>query len=107
MMAIRAAVPVADILLERQRQEALKASGKFTYTCADPEMTHAERLAVLVEEVGEVARALLEQGHLPNEQSHDLHGADLRHELVQVAAVALAWLEAIDDKISKGLDTAR
>ena len=40
-------------------------------------------LAILTEETGEVARALQDRG--------DLHG-----ELVQVAAVAVAWLEAID-----------
>ena len=101
-MALRAAI-IWDIIIERERQERLKEQGKFTHTCADPEMTHAERLPVLIEEVGEVARALLEQGHLPNEQSHDLHGADLRRELVQVAAVALAWLEAVDDAAAKAM----
>jgi NTP pyrophosphatase (non-canonical NTP hydrolase) len=42
-------------------------------------------LRVLVEEVGEVARAI-EEGD----------GAGLKRELVQVAAVAVAFLEAID-----------
>ena len=41
-------------------------------------------MAILTEEVGEVARAALE---------HDTDG--LRLELVQVAAVAVAWLEAL------------
>ena len=40
-------------------------------------------LAVLVEEVGEVARAILERD--PD---------NLHEELVQIAAVAVAWLEA-------------
>lgn len=44
------------------------------------------KLAVLTEEVGEVARCLLERGAL----------SDLKAELVQVAAVAVAWAEAID-----------
>ena len=45
---------------------------------------HPVKVAVLTEEVGEVARAALE---------HDTDG--LRLELVQVAAVAVAWLEAL------------
>jgi len=51
----------------------------------NPAMPDAVRLPVLVEEVGEVASAMLE-------------GADpahLRDELIQVAAVALTWVEAL------------
>jgi hypothetical protein len=44
------------------------------------------RLAVLVEEVGEVARAVME---------HD--AGQVHTELVQVAAVAVAWLEAFEN----------
>ena len=74
---------LAEVGRERSRQEQLKAEGKFTYTCADAEMTDGQRLAVLVEEVGEVARAMND-------------GKGLREELIQVAAVAVAWVEAID-----------
>ena len=81
-----------DVLLERIRQEKLKAEGRFAYTCADQEMHPCEKLAVLSEEVGEVARALLELMRLAN----DTHGMDLRAELIQVAAVAVAWVESID-----------
>ena len=80
------------VLVERERQETLKAEGRFRYTCADVEMSDGERMCVLVEEVGEAARAVLEQRRLAN----DSHGKDLRAELVQVAAVAVAWIEAID-----------
>lgn len=44
-------------------------------------------LGVLMEEVGEVAKAQMEDGFLSDE---------LRTELVQVAAVAAAWVELID-----------
>lgn len=44
-------------------------------------------LTILVEEVGEIARASLE---------HDPEG--LRKELVQVAAVAVAWMEGVDSR---------
>lgn len=75
---------------ERLRQEQLKAAGRFLYTCADDGMKDAERLAVLMEEVGEVARAVLELSRLAN----DTHGKNLRKELIQVAAVVHAWLSA-------------
>ena len=41
-------------------------------------------IAVITEEIGEVAQAAL-KGQLPN----------VHHELIQVAAVAVAWLEDI------------
>lgn len=48
-------------------------------------------LPILMEELGEVARCMLEG----NTHSH------LRDELVQVAAVAVAWLECKDRKHAK------
>lgn len=89
-----------DVSDERMRQEHLKAEGKFTLTCAD-EMSNGARLAVLMEEVGEVARAILEGG-IDGEVSHDKHGKDLRKELVQVAAVAVAWIEGLDRGAGRG-----
>lgn len=77
---------------ERERQDALKADGRFRFTCADLEMDDAERTAVLGEEFGEVCRAVLEKSRLAN----DRHGKELRKELAQVAAVAVAWIEALD-----------
>jgi NTP pyrophosphatase (non-canonical NTP hydrolase) len=50
-------------------------------------------LPVLVEEVGEVARALCECRHL---RTDDVElRAQLRSELIQVAAMTCAWLEAV------------
>jgi NTP pyrophosphatase (non-canonical NTP hydrolase) len=78
------------VALERSRQERLKASGKFAATCADALMSPAEKLAVLVEEVGEVAR------HLCDARAPDgIDAQGLRDELTQVAAVAVAWLESL------------
>jgi len=76
---------------ECRRQEELKAEGRFKYTCRDPEMSDTERLAVLVEEVGEAARAVLEMRDLAN----DKHMANLEKELIQVAAVAVSWVEGM------------
>lgn len=69
---------------ERERQETLKAAGKFAKTCADA-MDDGIRLAVLTEEVGELA-------HEINEGRAT--GLEAQKELIQVGAVVLAWLES-------------
>lgn len=99
------------VLCERTRQDELKAAGRFTYTCADNGMTNAEKLAALGEELGEalddyaalrlgvllgrVAREVLTQEE--HRLARDTVGTReaLRGELVQVAAVAVAWVEAL------------
>lgn len=53
--------------------------------CSSASVAPTTKVAVLLEEAGEVARAVL-----------DLDNDSLRAELVQVAAVAIAWLEGID-----------
>lgn len=78
-----------QIVRERSRQEALMEKGRFAWTCSDPEISNELRLGVLCEEVGEVARAVLGCCGVVAD------GGDLERELVQVAAVAVAWLEAI------------
>lgn len=82
-------IALRDVYRERVRQDQLKAAGRFELTCADAELPASEKLAILVEEVGEVARAVLERADLVA----DKHGSSLRDELIQVAAVALAWAE--------------
>jgi len=77
---------LSQVALERQRQDQLKALGKFQYTCADPQPGSGAKLAILMEEVGEVARELNEDGM----------AFKLREELIQVAAVACAWIEALN-----------
>jgi hypothetical protein len=52
--------------------------------CSSTDVPEAIKTAVLTEETGEVARAFLDG---------DRDG--LRRELVQVAAVAVAWLESL------------
>lgn len=79
-----------DIRNERTRQEVLKAQGKFPRTCADTfGGTNGERLAVVAEEFGEVAR------HVAEEYA-TIERAGLREELVQLAACCVGWCEAID-----------
>ncbi len=76
---------VEAVYRERIRQEDLKAKGKFKHTCADKEMSDGDCMLVLMEEVGEVARAVLDK---------EGKGA-LREELIQVAAVAVSWAERL------------
>jgi hypothetical protein len=52
--------------------------------CSSSDVSEPVKVAVLAEECGEVARAVL-----------DRDCAALKRELVQVAAVAVAWLEAL------------
>lgn len=82
---------ILDVLEERDRQEEMREAGRFKQTCADPAMDPYVAVAVLGEEFGEVARAVLSAEGNANDG-----GGDLRSELVQVAAVAVAWIEGID-----------
>lgn len=68
---------------ERQRQINLLKSGDILFDCAD-DIHDGTRLQVLVEEVGEVARAMMEGGR-----------EDVFEELVQVAAVAVSCAEGV------------
>lgn len=84
-----------DVAVERGRQEAKCREQRELgvdgwRTCADPQLPDDARLAVLVEEVGEVARELCER-RIGNGDTQRL-----RTELVQLAAVAVAWIEGID-----------
>ena len=84
-----------EISDERARQERLRADGKFTHTAAsanDANFSDGWRLAVLVEEVGEAAEAAIERAGFIGKPK----GNDLRAELIQVAAVCVAWIERLD-----------
>lgn len=98
-ISVAGLVAVRAIVAERVKQDELKAQGRFLYTCADISVvyggaggpTNAEKAAILTEEVGEVCRALLSLEGLSKNDGKQ----NLRKELVQVAAIALAWLEAL------------
>ena len=73
---------VERVRAERERVADLRESGLLLATADEPDCPDVLRLAALVEEVGEVARAI-----------HD--GEDPYAELVQVAGIALGWIEGI------------
>jgi hypothetical protein len=91
--------PALELVLEeRRRQDELHGPAHLR------RIPSGTWLAVLLEETGEAARALLESGGpmVGSRGSFDVarrgagvEGFDLVAELVQVAAVAVAWLEAI------------
>jgi hypothetical protein len=82
---------------ERHRQEEIgrrkRAEGIDWRSCADPAMDGGDgtRFLVLGEEVGEVANAVLEAGY-QGEPGNE----HLRNEVVQIAAVAMRWVDSID-----------
>jgi NTP pyrophosphatase (non-canonical NTP hydrolase) len=83
---IRTSAVLTEVLHERQRQD-----DKFG---SDRNYTEHVWLSVLTEETGEVAHAINE---------NQLHGTTLenyRHELVQVAAVAVAAIESYDRQLA-------
>jgi hypothetical protein len=91
--------PFSLVHAERERQAKLFRTGKILFDCSSPTPCPLRKLRVLFEECGEVAQAIdeIEQGssapsvcrtHLPRLRRH------LITELVQVAAVAVAWLES-------------
>jgi hypothetical protein len=77
-----------DLQNELDRQRKLKAAGKFEYTAEDfMQVGHStDMLAVLTEEVGEVARAINDNAPC----------VELREELLQVAAVAISAIIGLD-----------
>lgn len=75
---------------EVRKQRELKAAGKFKYTPEDKGISEMAKLAMLMEEVGEVSTNVLARAALVTDGSP--HLADLEKELTQVAAIAVAWL---------------
>jgi hypothetical protein len=101
-----------DILLEvnaeRQRQEQLKESGKFLFSCADKGLSETEKFVILSEEMGEVSSEVSElvinlskimkfasDKPIAIENAVKEYRASVRKELIQVAAVCVAWVEAL------------
>lgn len=84
-----------EIHIERRRQEKLKAEGRFSHTPADGELELPEpfKLAMIVEELGEVGRNVLARSELVTDG--DTNDEALHKELCQVAALAVAWMERL------------
>lgn len=92
--------PTGDILSlvnkERYRQYDLIQQGKFEWACNAVDMpcrynepNPFTKLAVLAEEFGEVSQIVCRHINGP------LEVAELKKELIQVAAVCVAWAESL------------
>ncbi len=96
-----ATVAILDMVAtERGRQELLKSQGKFEYSCADKGITHAECCTALAEEAGEVA-------HEVNEgigKDRYIDKRRLLKELIETAAVAVAWAEKTHAEIESDIE---
>lgn len=85
---------LADDVYEAVKSERVCAHAKHgegTTEGTDPLAPHW--LAILSEEVGEVARAICE--HTLGNEDYETTLQDMHGELVQVAAMALAWADSI------------
>jgi hypothetical protein len=83
---------LSDLTLTAVQAEATRAHlrhGRNSMLYQDT--TNERRLAILAEEVGEVARALNEYAI-----TGALDETNLEKELIQVAAMAASWVEAIN-----------
>ncbi len=79
---------LSELTLNAVKAEATRAHLKHgSKSLGNPAMPTVEKLAALVEEVGEVGRCL----------TYDQdHAGALVKELLQVASVALSWVESIE-----------
>jgi hypothetical protein len=81
------------IWIERLRQKDLFRIGKIGFDCASPIVSDDRKLRVLVEELGEIAQEIDAAEFGDNKKQARLR---LRTELIQVAAVAIAWLKSFE-----------
>lgn len=88
------------VAVERARQHRLIAEKAIPFDCADPAVPVAEKLPVLVEEVGEVAEAI-QLLHLSSGPGRQLIQERVREELIQVAAVAVAMAESLSQEAGR------
>jgi NTP pyrophosphatase (non-canonical NTP hydrolase) len=91
---------ILDIMNERLRQDELIRRGVLPFNCADRYVVNAFKLPVLIEEVGEVGKALYEWNIAPSSALLSKR-AHLRTELIQVAAVAAAWAESLTEELAE------
>jgi hypothetical protein len=91
--------PVSELYLTKLTINAVQAAlisavakHGLEKTTLDKHMDSGLKLAILVEEVGEVAKELIEHPPLTYSNSDNLV-----KELLQVAAMALAWAQAADN----------
>jgi hypothetical protein len=93
MTGIRQYGLLQEIVIERERQEILRNEGRFSHTAASATLSPSQRYAIVGEEFGELGGAVLAAEKLATDRT----GTSQRKELIQLAAVCLAWLEYLAD----------
>jgi len=84
------------IAKERTRVRRLQAEGRFKLSTDSPLISNGLKLAIVMEEMGEVAREIFE---MHDKASFTTEAKDrLRKELVQAAGTLVAWLETPEVK---------
>lgn len=78
------------VRLERERQADLFRKGRISFDVASPIIDVRRKFRVLGEEIGEVAHAI------DQVENHGMVRSNVRMELIQVAAVCVAWLESLE-----------
>ena len=105
----RTGAVLREVYQERRRQDTLVAKGKFLWNCAEPKAPWTEKFLVLEEEVGEVAREIVQwiisrdkyaadpqlKAMPPHREAY--YAKRLRTELIQIAACCVAWAESLGD----------
>ncbi len=83
---------IVKVHIERERQLSLLKKGKLHFCCSSSVVDPARKFRVLTEEIGEVAQEIDHFEKLPT----DFYRSRLFVELIQVAAVAVGWLESLE-----------
>lgn len=89
---------LSSVFAERRRQDMLVATGKHPFHVANPDIPDGGKLMVLGEEFGEVSRAAYDCYYTEVNGPTTAQREHLREELIQLAAVAVAWVESIDNE---------
>ena len=82
-------IAVQNDILHKIRNERVRQDIKWGYP--RPDLSNAEWLTILTEEVGEVAKEVLEVRF----ESHTTKA--LTEEIIQIVAVGVAWLEHLEE----------
>lgn len=89
-------LPLSPLTIDAVQAESLRAHLKHgVHSMLNPNTPVLEKLAALVEECGEVGRALT------YDEGDSVH---LVKELIQVACIALSWVEALEGENPLGRD---
>ena len=96
----RTEAELEEIYLERHRQQKLQAEDRFRFTLADQDMPDLAKLASIGEEFGEVSRNLLSKEGLVTDGDPTVEA--LYKEVSHVAAIAVAWMEALTEQMEGG-----